>query len=254
MKVAARMGRHPTKRFVRRRGIRREAALATVGAMKLLFPDAAAPLPASFKEILEAAGFDVDIIVAAAGGRVPAATKRRYPLVMIGPWLSPGERESLLRGFAEQPDAAPTLLFVAPAELKDGGQVAMPPRQYLLEAFQIEAVLTRLQALLRPNRAAAAPPLRLGNVTLDPSTGDVHIGGKPHVLPKGEAMVLAMLMQSPGRILAKELIETRLYRTIGEKSANAAEVRVFRLRRRLAAAGATPRIRTMRNVGYFIAC
>jgi len=247
------MGRHPPERFVRRRGIRREAALLAVGAMKLLLPDAAVPLPASFKEILEAAGFEVDL-VAAAAGRVPAATNRRYPLVMLGPWLSPGERESLLRGFAEQPDGAPTLVLVAPAQLNDGRHLAIPPRHYLLEAFQIEAVLTRLQALLRPNRAAEAPPLRLGNVTLDPSTGDVLVSGKPHVLPKGEAMVLAMLMQNPGRIISKELIETRLYGTIGEKAANAAEVRIFRLRRRLAAAGATPRIRTMRNVGYFIAC
>ena len=196
--------------------------------------------------------FDVDVIASLNGDMASAAAEARYPIVMIGPRTSAIDRANLVRTFHERSDAMAPLLWIAPVNGHRDMGMAASPREYLLDALQIEALAPRLQALLKLKRGDLGAVLRVGNVTLDSAAREVVIARKATFFPPAEVVVLAMLMQREGRIVPKKLIETRLYGATGQKAANAAEVCIHRLRKRLATTAANVRIRTIHRAGYFI--
>lgn len=57
-------------------------------------------------------------------------------------------------------------------------------------------------------------------------------------------------MQAPGRVIAKDALEDRLYAFDEAASSNALEAAVSRLRKKLAAAGSAVWIETKRGIGY----
>lgn len=218
--------------------------------MKLLLVEADPYLASWFEKVLDTAGFDVDVIASLNDDMANAAAQVRYPIVMIGPQTSASDRANLMRTFHERNDAMTPLLWIAP--VNGHRDVAASPRDYLLDALQIEALAPRLQALLKLKRGDLGAALRVGNVTLDSAAREVVIARKAAFFPPAEIVVLAMLMQREGRIVPKKLIETRLYGATGQKAANAAEVCIHRLRKRLATTAANVRIRTIHRAGYFI--
>jgi two-component system response regulator TctD len=211
--------------------------------MKLLLVEADPYVSSWFKKVLDTAGFEVDV---AGPGADVALT--HYPVVMLGPHVGAAARASLIQSFHERAGGTMPLLWIAPPN--GNGESALS-RDYLFEALQIEALAARFQALAKLKRGDLAALLRVGNVTVDSAQRQVVIGRKATFFPPAEVMVLAMLMQREGKIVPKQLIETRLYGTMGEK-ANAAEVCIHRLRKRLAATDANVRIHTIRGLGYFV--
>lgn len=212
--------------------------------MKLLLVEADPYVSSWFKKVLDTAGFEVDV---ASPGSDVALT--HYPVVMLGPHVGTSERASLLQAFQERPGATMPLLWIAPPN--GHGENALS-RDYLFEALQIEALAARFQALAKLKRGDLGAVLRVGNVTVDSAQRQVMIGRKATFFPAADVIILAMLMQREGKIVPKQLIETRLYGTMGEK-ANAAEVCIHRLRKRLAASDANVKIHTIRGLGYFVA-
>ena len=73
--------------------------------------------------------------------------------------------------------------------------------------------------------------------------------GRPVLLSAREYAVLELLMQRPGAVLSRAMIEDRLYGWGEEIESNAVSVYVHQLRKKLGA----DFIRSMRGVGYFLA-
>ena len=209
--------------------------------MKLLLIEPDLRRGSACKKVLARAGFDVD--VAAIGSNIDPAG---YFLVMVGKQVSPADRANIASNLLQRPRGA-SLLWMANATSTERRSA----RHHLVEAFRIEAVVSRLQTLLE---RANARVLRVGNITLNRVSGEVFIADKRLFLPPAELVVFTMLIQDEGRVVLKKMIESRLFGVTNQAAANAAEVRIYRLRRRLAAADASAQIRTVRNVGYFLAC
>jgi DNA-binding response OmpR family regulator len=92
----------------------------------------------------------------------------------------------------------------------------------------------------------------LANLSLDAITRRAFIDQRLQILSAREAEVLELLMRKPGRVVPKKLVERRLF---GQHSstANAIEVYIHRLRKKLVKSGANVQIHTVRGVGYLIA-
>jgi DNA-binding response OmpR family regulator len=71
-------------------------------------------------------------------------------------------------------------------------------------------------------------------------------------LARQELAILEHLMRRLGRVVPKAVLEDKLYGIDDELESNAIPVHVHHLRRRLAEAGATPQVHTVRGVGYFL--
>ncbi len=126
---------------------------------------------------------------------------------------------------------------------------------YLPKPFALEELLARLRALLRrtgPDESAEAATMTFADLTLDPSTREVHRGKRPISLTRTEFALLEMLMANPRRVLTRSRILEEVWGFDFPTSGNALEVYVGYLRRKTEAEGESRLIHTVRGVGYVL--
>lgn len=121
---------------------------------------------------------------------------------------------------------------------------------YIIKPFHLRELEARLRAVLRrPGRRHDAV-YHWGGVCLDPLSREASVNGSPLTLTRREAALLEELLRAPGQVIAKDILEERLYALEDAGSANALEAAISRLRRKLAAARAVLRIETQWGIGY----
>ncbi len=123
---------------------------------------------------------------------------------------------------------------------------------YLLKPFEMDELVARVRALLRRPGQPLNVVLRHGNIELDTVARRVRIGDADTELSRRELAALEHLVRHRMRIASKAELERALYAFDAEVSANAIEVLIHRLRRKLAAAGASAEIHTLRGIGYIL--
>jgi two-component system, OmpR family, response regulator MprA len=127
---------------------------------------------------------------------------------------------------------------------------------YLVKPFALEELVARLEALLR----RAAPPtspedegrLRFADVEVDLDQAIVTRGGDPVPLTRTEFDLLVAFLEAPRRVLSREALQERVWGFDAEVSANAVEVYVGYLRRKLEAGGRPRLVQTVRGFGYVL--
>ena len=126
---------------------------------------------------------------------------------------------------------------------------------YLPKPFALEELLARLRALLRrtgPEDGGDGAVLTFADLTLDPSTREVHRGNRPISLTRTEFSLLEMLIANPRRVLTRSRILEEVWGFDFPTSGNALEVYVGYLRRKTEAEGESRLIHTVRGVGYVL--
>ena len=120
---------------------------------------------------------------------------------------------------------------------------------YLSKPFDLPELEARVRALLRRG-TAATPILQHGALRFDTVGRRVFHDKKPIELSPRELAVLELLLLREGRVVSKEHIVNHLYGWGDEVGANAIEVYVYRLRKKLEPLGCE--IRTVRGMGYLV--
>jgi two-component system response regulator TctD len=123
---------------------------------------------------------------------------------------------------------------------------------YLLKPFALVELMARIRALSRRPASLAAPIRTLGNVSLVAEEMRVVIDGENTVLTAQEFAAIERLSRSPGRVVPKRALGDHLYALDQDWTDNAVETIVHRLRKKLACAGATLEIKTLRGIGYLL--
>src|SRR5690606_16867868 len=119
---------------------------------------------------------------------------------------------------------------------------------YLVKPFDFRELEARARALLRRQGGEATNVLTCGDIILDRTTRSVHVGGREIHLPRRELMLLEILATRPDRAFSKETLMNQLFAFDDAPNANAIELYVGRLRKKLA--GAQAQIVTVRGFGY----
>lgn len=148
--------------------------------------------------------------------------------------------------------AVPIIMLTAKADEVDRVVgLEMGADDYVVKPFSPKELVARARAVLRRSRQREAPRiLRAGGVTLDPLRHFVEVGGQAVALTPKEFDLLAVLLESAGRVLSREHLLTRVwgYSRADEIESRTVDVHVRRLRAKLGPAGA--RIETLKGVGY----
>lgn len=119
---------------------------------------------------------------------------------------------------------------------------------YLTKPFSPRELVARVRGLLR--RAAlpaAAEPVALGSIALDPDRRTVVAAGRPIELTATEFDLLAKLMSAPGRVFTREQLLSSVWGQADYGGGRTVDVHVAQLRAKL---GDSSPIRTSRGVGY----
>ncbi|MDZ3835951.1 MAG: response regulator transcription factor [Rhodospirillales bacterium] len=119
---------------------------------------------------------------------------------------------------------------------------------YLAKPFVMEELLARLRALLRRSAGRGSPLIAIGRVVLDTRQMRATVDGDPLALSPLEYRCLSYLMHHAGRVVSPTELMEHLYAHDHDREANAVEVLIGRLRRKLG----VELIETRRGFGYVI--
>ncbi len=119
---------------------------------------------------------------------------------------------------------------------------------YLAKPFELAELEARVRALTRRGMAGAPTLLKHGSLSYDQVGRVARLGGEPLDLSAREVSLLEIFLQRAGRLVSKDQLVSHLCEWGEEVSANAIEVYVHRLRKKLEPGGV--RIVTVRGLGY----
>jgi DNA-binding response OmpR family regulator len=201
---------------------------------------------------LQRAGFVVDAVATATAGLV-ALSSVAYDAVILDLSFPDGDGLHLLATTRGDGNKVPILVLTARDTVEDRvGGLDAGADDYLVKPFAVVELISRIKALLRRPGYALGITLEAGNLTFDTIGRDARVATTPIVLPRQELAILEFLMRRLGRVVPKSVLEERLYGMDDQLESNAIPVHVHHLRRKLAEAGATPVIHTVRGIGYLL--
>lgn len=203
---------------------------------------------------LEASGYRVHW-ERAGGAAYDRACSGTYDALILDLTLPDMDGVTLLRALREAGVRTPVLCLTARNAV--GDRVAgldAGADDYLTKPFAFEELLARLRALLRRPADVVVPEVLVaGSLRLSPLERRVTVAGRPLDVPGREFDLLEYLLRNSGRTLPRELIADRIWGDDGSSRSNVVDVTVWRLRRRLAAAGWEGRILAVPGFGYRLA-
>lgn len=117
---------------------------------------------------------------------------------------------------------------------------------FIVKPVRTEELIARLHALARRAAGHSATRLSAGPLAIDTASGEAWLDETPLALTAGEFRLLRLLVYNNGRTLTRQGILDHLYSLDSERHANAVEVLVGRLRRKIG----HDRVLTVRGLGY----
>jgi two-component system OmpR family response regulator len=176
---------------------------------------------------------------------------QNYDLVILDLGLPKLDGFEVLRRLRRRGSRIPVMVLTARDALEDRVRgLDIGADDYLTKPFDLPELEARVRALIRRGQSGGSSVITHGALTLDTAGRRATLNGEPLELSARELGVLEVLMLRSGRVVNKEQLAEQLYGWDEEVGANAIEVYVHRLRRKLEPAGVV--IRTIRGLGYLL--
>jgi two-component system OmpR family response regulator len=176
---------------------------------------------------------------------------QNYDLVILDLGLPKLDGFEVLRRLRRRGSKTPVLILTARDALDDRVKgLDLGADDYLTKPFDLPELEARVRASIRRGQSGGGSILQHGALSLDTAGRRAMLNGEPIELSARELGVLEVLMLRSGRVVNKEQLAEQLYGWEEEVGANAIEVYVHRLRRKLEPAGVV--IRTIRGLGYLL--
>lgn len=220
--------------------------------MRLLLVEDSARLVALLGEAVREAGWRLDAVGSLAEAEAAIATTS-FDLILLDLGLPDGDGLDLLRAIRRAVDATPVLILTARGTVEERiAGLDAGADDYLVKPFHHREFLARCRAMLRRSPTALQPVLVAGRLAYDPATAVLTAGEETVALPPRERALCEALMRDVGRVVPRRRLETTLSDYDSELSANALDLAVSRLRKRLDGIGSGVEIATVRGLGYLM--
>ena len=208
---------------------------------------------ASLAYHLAKAGYPVT--TASEAGEVMALAAAKIPaLLVLDPDLGTVSGYELLERIRrdEQTRELGVILLGASRDRLDGVRgLSLGADDCLAAPISPEEFVLRVAAVLRRRRSARnarAPHLRAGAIVLDRAAHRVTVGGDDVAVTVTEFKLLAVLIESAGRVCSRQQLLESVWDTKGVVQTRTVDMHLQRLRRKLGSAG--DHIETVRGAGY----
>ncbi len=220
--------------------------------MRLLLIEDSPRLRELISETIREEGWRIDGFETAGEGRAALATVE-YDLLLLDLGLPDEDGLDLLRAIRMAKHQLPILVLTARgavderiAGLDAGGD------DYLTKPFNNGELLARIRALLRRSPVSVMPVLQFARLQLDIATKTVLCDGSDLALAPAERSLLELLLRDAGKVVPKRRIEHAFSEFGDERTTNAVELAVSRLRKKLEGRPSGAIIETVRGVGYLL--
>ena len=201
---------------------------------------------------LRKSGFAVDHVVSISEAD-DALAVANYDILLLDRQVPDGDSRAWLEDLRKKGISCPAFFMTVLDAIEDRVDgLDAGADDYLPKPIAPAELEARVRAILR--RPSDTLPLQLtcGSLSFDPANRQAAIADTPVQLTRREGSMLEHLLRRSGQVVPKASLEDGLYGYEDEVTPNSVEVCVFRLRKRLADAGADVEIHTVRGVGYLI--
>ena len=183
-----------------------------------------------------------------------ALSKSRFDLAVLDVMMPFADGLTVCKEARHRGIDVPILLLTARVEV--GDRVAgldAGADDYLVKPFVVDELLARCRALLRRNAAASSVTvLRVGDLTLNTLSREVHRGEREIILTKTEFDLLELLMQQPGTVISRESIYEAIWGYNFETNSKSLDVYIGYLRRKTEEGTESRVVYTVSGVGYTV--
>lgn len=218
--------------------------------MKLLLVEDDAILRDGLARSLQQSGYAVD---STANG-IEAnhiLSVQDYDLLVLDLGLQARDGLEVLGKFRSHNKSTPVLIITARDSITDRvGGLDLGADDYLTKPFELAEFEARVRALLRRGLGAHSNQVAIGELRLDLNGRRAYLAEDALELSARELGVLEILMLRAGQVVNKEQLAEKLCSWDDEIGANAIEVYVHRLRKKLEDSGIS--IKTIRGLGYLM--
>ena len=197
-------------------------------------------------------GFAVMLAESGEDGLVRA--REHYPDLVILDWLMPGmDGIEVLEKFRLADSSLPIIMLTAKDTQQDEIKgLTQGADDYVTKPISFDVLLARIRSLLRRSSTESAVALRFADVELNSDTFTVTRADRTITLTGLEFRLLQTFMESPKRVMNKQLLLDKVWGTDFFGDDNVVEVYVKQLRQKLEASGEARLIQTIRGVGYVL--
>ncbi|MEO6972188.1 MAG: response regulator transcription factor [Rhodoferax sp.] len=175
----------------------------------------------------------------------------RYDVVLLDLNIPRLSGKGVLRRLRERRDEVPVLILTAAASLDQKVQcLEIGADDYMVKPIESRELVARIKALVRRQVPGKANDMNCGDLHYDLRTRQFALAGRELALPPRERTLLETLMLKSGSTVPKQTLIDGLFDLDDEPSADAVDLYVHRLRKKLETSQAT--IITLRGVGYLL--
>jgi len=178
-------------------------------------------------------------------------TQATYDVVLLDLNIPGLSGKAVLRRLRERGDAVPVIVLTATASLDQKVLcLEIGADDYLVKPFEARELVARIKVLMRRQMPGKANDVACGDLHYDLRTRRFALAGQDLPLPPRERTLLEALMLRSGGTVSKQALLDAIFGLDDEPSADAIDIYVHRLRKKLEASQAT--IITLRGVGYLL--
>lgn len=218
--------------------------------MRILLVEDHVQLSQSIAQALKAAGLTVDVLHDGVAADLALASED-YAMAILDVGLPRLDGFEVLARLRDRGRNLPVLMLTARADVKDRVHgLNLGADDYLAKPFELTELEARVKALLRRTLLGGERQQRCGPLVYDLEARRFSVGQAPLVLTSREQAVLQALIARPGRVMSKEQLAAQVFGLDEEASAEAIEIYIHRLRKKLDGQGVG--IVTFRGLGYLL--
>jgi two-component system OmpR family response regulator/two-component system response regulator QseB len=178
-----------------------------------------------------------------------ALTSEHFDLAILDLTLPRVDGLDILKAARKQGIQTPVIILTARAGLDEKlTGLDAGADDYLTKPFAMAELKARIRAVTRRGSSAPQNGLTVGQLVLNPDSGQLTTGDETTTLPRSEFQILHYLMRHPDQVATRRRLEEQLYGWDQGAESNALEVHIHHLRRRVG----KETIRTIRGVGYLL--
>lgn len=174
-----------------------------------------------------------------------------YGALVIDRNVPDGDGLDLVRRLRARGNATPCLMVTARDAIHDRiDGLESGADDYLPKPFSLEEFVARVRALMRrPSQLASLNPAFKG-LTVYPESGSMRYGESTAVLAPAELHILLALVRAQGNVIRRSRLEAAAWGFGEEVTANALDVAVHRLRRKIDGMASNVNIANVRGQGF----
>lgn len=178
-----------------------------------------------------------------------------YDVAVLDIMMPKKDGITVLKNIRKAGSALPVIILTAKSQTEDKvSGLDAGADDYLTKPFAASELLARIRAVTRRKTESAEVDIAFGDLTLNRSLYEVSANGERVKLGRKEFQMMEMLMSKKGGMISAERFMEKIWGYETEAETGVVWVYLSALRKKLAAINSKVKIKSNRNLGYFLEC